>query len=173
MKKIVSYTLLIFLALGVLSCSNEANNSKEFIINTTLVAGGPLFEGSNTCQAELTTELSSFLEENGIKKEELVDVKLVSCVITSDQFDNFDIIESVNLQMFSDNFPMQNVAVANPVEVNTKEINLKVAAIQEQIMPVLQEETCYIVADATIKEDMDDDLELKTKLVFSINYYKQ
>jgi hypothetical protein len=173
MKKIVSYTLFVFLLVSLISCSNEANNSKEFTIETTLVAGGPLFEGSNTCQAELTTELSSFLEENGIKKEELVDVKLTSCVITSDQFENLNLIESINMQMFSDNFPMQNVAVANPVEENVKEVSLKIADIQEQIMPVLQEETCYIVADVTIKEDLEDDLELNTKLVFSINYYKQ
>lgn len=173
MKKIVTYIWALILIIGVTSCATEANNSKEFTIDTVLVAGGPLFEGSNTCQAELTTELSSFLEENDIKKEELVDVKLTSCVITSDKLENFNLLESVNLQIFSDNFPMQNVAVANPVAENTKEINLEVAAIQEQIMPVLQEKTCYVVADATIKEDLDDDLELNTKLVFSINYYKQ
>ena len=173
MKKILSYTLFVLLLVSLISCSNEANNSKEFTIETTLIAGGPLFEGSNTCQAELTTELSSFLEENGIKKEELVDVKLTSCVITSDQFENLNLIESINMQMFSDNFPMQNVAVANPVEENISEVSLKIADIQEQIMPVLQEETCYIVADVTIKEDLEDDLKLNTKLVFSINYYKQ
>ncbi len=173
MKRIISYVLLIGLVLSVFSCANEANNSEDFVIETTLVASGPLFEGSNTCQAELTTELSSFLEKHGITKEQLVDVKLKSCIITSDQLENFNLLESVNLQLFSDNFPMQNVAVANPVEENTKEINLKVAAIQEQIMPVLQEEVCYVVADATIKEDLDDDLALKTKLTFSINYFKQ
>lgn len=172
MKKIVTYFWALILIIGVTSCATEANNSKEFTVETVLVASGPLFEGSNTCQAELTAELSNFLKENDIKTEELVDVKLKSCVITNDKLENFNILESVNLQIFSDNSPMQNVAVINPVEENAKELNLKVAEIQEEIMPVLQEETCYIVADATIKEDLDDDLELNTKLVFSINYYK-
>ncbi len=173
MKRIISFAVIIVALLSLVSCANEANTHKEFIVNTNLIASGPLFEGSNTCQAELSAELSAFLAENDIKKEELVDVTLTSCTVKSGNLDNLDLVESINLQVMSENFPMQNVAVINPIEKGKKEVELKVADLQEQIMPVLQEETCFIIADAIINEDYDDDLNLETKLVFSINYYKQ
>lgn len=173
MKKITHFLIISVAIFTLFSCANEANNSEEFTIETILVASGPLFEGSNTCQAEISTGIKKFLTDNNIKEEQIVDVKLKSATIKNDTIGSSNIIESVNLQIFSDNFPMQNVAVVNPVPNNVKEITFKVAEIQEDIKSILFEDKSYVVADATIKEDLDDDLELNTSLVFSINYYKK
>ncbi len=173
MKKLNKHLFLLLLIIGITSCSNEANNHKDFIIESTLIASGPLFEGSNTCQADMTAELMKFMEENKIKKEDLVDIKLTSCTILSDQLTDFNLIESISLQLMSDNSPMQTVAVINPIEENSKELSLKIADIQEEITPILLDDNLLIIADAILKEDLDDDLELSCKLVFSINYYKK
>ncbi len=173
MNKLSNYLFIFLFSLIIISCSNEANNSKEFIIESTLIASGPLFEGSNTCQSDLTAELNKFLEENGINEDELIDVKLKSCTIKRAKLKNFDIIESISLQLMSDNLPMQTVAVINPIKESMTEISLTVAEIQEEIKPILLDKNLYIIADAILKEDLEDDLVLESKLVFSINYFKE
>lgn len=173
MKKITHFLIISVAIFTLFSCANEANNSEEFTINTTLIADDYLFEGSNTCQAEISAGIKKFISDNNIKEEQIVDVKLKSATIKNDTVGSSNIIESVNLQIFSDNFPMQNVAVANPVPNNVEEITFKVAEIQEDIKSILFEDKSYVVADVTIKEDIEDGLELNTSLVFSINYYKK
>ena len=171
MKKIQSYILCFTLLLLVGACSPEANNSKEFTIDTVLTAGGPLFEGSNTCQAEISSNIAEYIKENNITKEQIVDVTLTSASAAIDT-SNLNLLESINLQVFSDNFPMQNVAFAN-VEENSVSVDLEVADVQEQLKAILFDGKSYIIADATIKEDLDDDLNLNMKLVFSINYHNK
>jgi hypothetical protein len=171
--KLLKITIITVYAVFLFSCSREANNSEEFVIETNLIASGPLFEGSNTCQSEISVGIRSFLTKNNIKEEQVVNVKLISSSVKKDSTVNADLLESINLQLFSDNFPMQNIAVANPVKKDSENISLKVADIQENIKSILFEEKTYVVADATIKEDLYEDLELQMTLVFSINYYKK
>jgi hypothetical protein len=157
----------------LISCSSEANNSKEFTINTVLTASGPLFEGSNTFQAEISSNIADYIKENEIKEEEIVDITLTSASATLESYENLNLLESISLQVSSDNFPMQNIAFATEIKENTKEVDLKVADIQEELKSILFEENCFVIADGTIKEDIDDDLNLGMELVFSINYYKK
>lgn len=154
----------------VVACSPEANNSKEFTIDTVLTASGPLFEGSNTCQAEISSNIAEYIKENNITKEQIVDVTLKSATAGIDS-GYLNLIESINLQVFSDNFPMQNVAFTNVAE-NAEKVGLEVADVQEKLKSILFDGKSYIIADATIKEDLDDDLNLNMELVFSINYHK-
>lgn len=170
--KFIQSSILCFMLLSLMvACSPEANNSKEFTIDATLTAGGPLFEGSNTCQAEISSNIAAYIKENNITKEQIVDVTLVSASAALDSTSS-RIVESINLQVFSDNFPMQNVAFANVSEENGTEIELKVADLQEKLKSILFDDKSYIIADATIKEDLEDDLNLNMKLVFSINYHQ-
>lgn len=168
--KIFTAGLLLFL---MNSCSPEANNSEEFTIETNLLASGPLFEGINTFQSEISSDIKSFLTKNNIKEESIVDIVLKESYIKTDSTVNDSLLQSVNLLVFSDNFPMQNIAIANPLVLENNKISFKVADIQENIKSILFEDKSYVVADATLKEDFYDDLELQTTLVFSINYYKK
>lgn len=169
--KILQTSILCFMLLSlVVACSPEANNSKEFTIDTVLTASGPLFEGSNTCQAEISSNIAEYIKENNITKEQIVDVTLKSATAGIDT-GYFNLIESINLQVFSDNFPMQNVAFTNVAE-NAEKVGLEVADVQEKLKSILFDGKSYIIADATIKEDLDDDLNLNMELVFSINYHK-
>lgn len=170
--KLIQSSILCFSLLSMMvACSPEANNSKEFTINTVLTASGPLFEGSNTCQAEISSNIEEYVKENNITKEQIVDVTLTSASAALDSTSS-RLIESINLQVFSDNFPMQNVAFANVDIENGTKVELEVAELQEQLKAILFDGKSYIVADATIKEDLDDDLNLNMELVFSINYHK-
>lgn len=153
------------------ACSPKADSSKEFTIESVLKASGPLFEGSNTCQAEISSNIAEYVKENNISKDQIVDVTLTSATATIDT-SNLNLIESINLQVFSDNFPMQNIAFANVAE-NSEIAELETAAEQEKLKDILFDGKSYIVADATIKEDLDDDLDLEMKMIFSINYKKK
>ncbi len=93
------FTLLI-------SCSSEPNNSKEFTIKTALTASGPLFEGSNTFQAEINSNISDFITQNDIMEDQIVDIKLTSATIAPESLDNLNLFQSISLQVFSENFPM-------------------------------------------------------------------
>jgi len=156
-----------------MSCSAEANNNKEFTINAVLTASGPLFEGSNTFQTEISSNIADYIEENKIKEDEIVDITLTSASAALEGYDNLNLLSSISLQVFSDNFPMQNIAFVNGIEDNAAEVKLKVADLQEELKSILFEDHCYIIADGNIKEELDDDLSLGMELVFSINYYKQ
>lgn len=169
--KLLTSILCLSLLVLVASCSPEANTSKEFTINTVLTASGPLFEGSNTCQAEISSNIAEYIAENNITKEQIVNVTLTSATATLDSASS-QLVESINLQVFSDNFPMQNVAFANVSSENNKKVDLKVADLQEQLKSILFDDKSYIIADATIKEDLEDDLNINMELVFSINYHK-
>jgi hypothetical protein len=172
MKQLQLPILCLSLFSLIVSCSPEANTSKEFTINTTLTASGPLFEGSNTCQAEISSNIADFIKENNISKEEIVDITLSSASATIDST-NLNLLESINLQVFSDNFPMQNVAFANLSSENQLKVELEVADVQEKLKSILFDGKSYIVADVTIKEDLDDDLNVNMELVFSLNYHKK
>lgn len=161
-----------FLAM-MISCAQEANTKKEFTISTVLTASGPCFEGSNTCQAEISANIADFIKENEIKKEDIVDITLTSASATLEGSDNLNLLESISLQVSSDNFPMQNVGFANDIKAGLKSVDLKVADLQEELKSILFEEKSYIIADANIREDLDDDLNLGMELVFSINYHKK
>lgn len=163
---IACFTLVAFIT----GCSPEADSSKEFVIDTVLTASGPLFEGSNTCQAEISSNIAEYIKTNDITKEQIVDVTLTSATADLDT-SNMNLVESINLQVFSDNHPMQNVAFGKVTEGADK-VELEAAAVQEKLKDILFDGKSYIVADATINEDLDDDLNLNMKLVFSINYTK-
>ena len=168
----LSIFCLIFFSL-ISSCSPDADMSKEFTINTVLTASGPLFEGSNTFQSEISSNISNFIKQNKISKDQIVDVTLVSASASPESSENLDLFESISLQVFSDNFPMQNIAFANNMKQNLKKVDLKIADLQEKLKSILFENKTYVIADATIKEDYDDDLNLGIELVFSINYNKK
>ena len=155
------------------SCASKANNSKEITVDSVLTASGPLFEGSNTFQSEIDSIFTDFLKQNDIKKEDIVDVKLISASASLDAYDNLNLLESINLQIFSDNFPMQNIAFANNISENLNEVEFKVADIQEKIKSILFDDKSYMIADGTLKEDVEDDLSLKIQLKYRINYYKK
>lgn len=170
--KLLQSTILCFSIVTLMvACTPEATDSKEFTISTVLSASGPLFEGSNTCQAEISSNIAEYIKANNITKEEIVDVTLTYASATLDT-SSLNLLESINLQVFSDNFPMQNVAFGN-VDGSTENVDLEVADVQEQLKPILFDGKSYIIADATIKEDLDDDLNLNMTLVFSINYHKK
>ncbi len=171
MKLLQSSILFFYLLSLVVACSPVATDSKEFTINTILTASGPLFEGSNTCQAEISSNIAEYISENGITKEQIVDITLTSASASIDT-SNLNLVESINLQVFSDNFPMQNIAFGNVGE-NSEKVELEVADLQEQLKSILFDGKSYIIADATIREDLEDDLNLNMQLVFSINYHKK
>jgi hypothetical protein len=172
--KIFSLPVLGFLLFSLVSsCSPKADSSQEFTINTVLTASGPLFEGSNTFQSEISSNIADFIKQNNLTEEQIVDIALVSASASPVSSENLDLFESISLQISSDNFPMQNVAIANNIPQNLKKADFKIADSQKNLKSILFESKTYVIADATIKEDFDDDLNIGIEMIFSINYIKK
>ena len=166
-------TPILFLLLGVLiSCSKPVEKTVT-LDNIELTAEGPLFEGSNTFQATLENPLNAFLKENGITKEDIAEVTVSGCTLSTSDSNFFNIYNSATIQLFSDNSEMQNVAVVNPIPQNQKELTVEVAKEQEGVTEIFNDKNIYVVGDAIIKEDVYDNLSFTATIKLNVKHYKK
>lgn len=168
--------LLASIYLVQMGCSSSAKNNKTIEVESSILAEGPLFEGSNTAQAEvpIATLISEMLED--VKIEDLKDAKLTNCKLwiepanDSAEVQNFDLLQSVSVSFAADELDMQAAGVLNPIEKAKKEIKINIAEEQENTLEFLKQKLFYIVADANLEQDLNDNLEIKCKLTFEVYY---
>lgn len=166
-------TPIFFLLLGVLvSCAKPVEKTVT-LENIELTAEGPLFEGSNTFQATLTNSLADFLKENNLTKEDIAEVTVAACELSTNDSNYFNIYNSVNVLLSSDNSDMQNVAVINPITENKNTQTAEVAKEQEGITAILKDENVYVIGDAIIKEDVYDNLSFTATIKLNVKHYKK
>lgn len=159
---------LIFVLTG---CSNNESTEKDLLIeNIEIMAEGPLFEGSNTGQALIETPIASFLTEHGLNKEQLNNAKVSEIVLSTDDSTNFDLFQSITLQIVSDQTDMIKLGLINPIEKNSQSLTLKIAEEQEKLIEVLKQDNVYIIADAILNQDTDMGLKFKCKINFKISH---
>jgi len=154
----------------LMGCGSETKVESFTIENINLVAEGPLYEGSNTAQAELKNMLTSFLETKKIKPENIENITIQSCNLTIEDSANFNIFQSINIQLASENSEMQNIAIINPIAKNKNIQLLKVAEKQEKIKDILLDKMCFVVADAIIVADTAMNINLNCNLTINIKY---
>lgn len=173
MKTIRLLSFLVIVLLTI-SCSGPKESKVDKIETIKLSASGPLFEGSNTFQAEFSDALDNFLKTNNIPLDDLSKIQVSSCKVSvAGEPQNFDNFSSINIQLFSDNYPMQNVALINPIPAGKSELNLQVAEIQEDILGIFKDQSIYIVGDAILKADYDNDLSFNCDIEIEVTYKKQ
>lgn len=158
-------------------CSRPAKNTSKLTIdNITIVAEGPLFEGSNTAQVELSNALEQFLSSHELTMEQLQSAVLTNCKLSispasdSAEVQNFDQLQSISVSFAADALDMQAAGVLNPIEDGTSEIEINIAQEQEKTLDFLKQNVFYVVADANLEQDLNDDLQINCTLEFDINY---
>ena len=172
MKKITFFISLAVSSVLFNSCSGPAEEKSVELTNLVLTAEGPLYEGSNTFQTTVTEPLKKFLSENGLTAENIQEIKVAKCVLTATDSNAFNMYSGINVQLFSDNSEMQNVAVVNPVPENKEQIEAKVAAEQEKIADIFKDKDVYVVGDALLKEDVEDNLQFTVSLTLNVKHDK-
>lgn len=178
MKKRTIISILLLAAVFILqSCNSEDSKKATFTLdNLTIFAEGPLFEGSNTGQVEVSDALAGFLKENNLTEKQLSNASLSTCKISyspesdSVEMQNLNMLESLTLQFAADELDMMSLGVINPIPEGQNEVNLNISDEQDGILEFLKQSSFYVVTDAILEQDLIDDMKLSCSLTFEIEY---
>lgn len=154
-------------ALFFVACS-----SSEVLSFTTeevsMLASGPLMEGSNTAQGEYQPALEQWLHSKGAKMADVREAKLVKASFVLQDSMNSSLMSEITLQLAAEKADMQKVGVLNPVPEGQTRLVLQTAQEQKKIADFLRQPSMTFVADINIKKDTLPDLHLKGIFEFQI-----
>lgn len=165
--------IVAILTLFSFSCSTKTDSLNLELKELKLFSEGPLFEGANTAQYELSKPLEEFLKNNNITKDKIHSITLKKAEIKAvNDTSNLDLFQSFTLQIVTEKTDMIKLAMKNPVEKGVKQSQLQVAEIQEELMKAFEQEKVTIVLDTNISSDSESNLELIGNLLFEIKVKK-
>jgi len=132
---------------------------------------GPLYEGSNPAQALIKVDLASLLGnpvQDGMK---ITKVQLKSAELSGDSDSDLNGIGSLVLSIASDDpsLPMKELAVLNPVISSSGQAILKPSS-EAEVSDFFAQKAFYLVVDAGLSTDRDQDLRLTGKFQWEIQY---
>ncbi len=166
MKKSNLYSMLALSAAILVLSSCGSKISKPYEVNdVTLIAEGPLFEGSNTLQA--TTELDLSKAADWAKADNVHGCKISKIVLSTEDSLGFDMLNNIIVQVVSEKAGMVQIGVLNPIEKGQKQITLNVAK-DADLKHIFEQKDMTIVADADLIGDRDANLEIKAQLLFDL-----
>jgi hypothetical protein len=169
MKRNYSFLLFAFAWLAFLfsSCSGE---TKTYTVSTpelTLVAEGPLFEGSNTATAQWNFNAADFFDGQDVKKLKFQDAKVKYITLIGCEGEELPLIDKVVVEMAAPETSMMRVAYLEEVIEPCKEYTLGIADVQKGLEKFFQQSGITFVADLNIQdEEYWDDAELKIQIEF-------
>jgi len=162
--------LLLFLfpfALFLVACS-----SSEVLSFTTgevsILASGPLMEGSNTAQGEYQPALEQWLQSKGASMADVREAKLLKASLLLPDSMNSSLMSEITLHLAAEKADMQKVGVLNPVPEGQTGLVLQTAQDQKNIADFLRQPSMTFVADINVKKDTLPDLHLKGIFEFQI-----
>jgi len=165
------YKGLIFaLSLTVLfavSCTSTTMQQAQLKAETT--AMGPFFAGPNSLIAEINNQESSSWVEKDIVSEKIKEASLKSISVDLIGNDSLDLsmFGSVALSIVSQDEPMTNIAVKNPIEGNGTQIVMDISE-EADIGPFLKSGKFTLVLDWDL---LDDDFreEMSSNVLMNVN----
>jgi hypothetical protein len=134
----------------------------------SMLASGPLMEGSNTAQGEFQPALEQWLKEKGASLADVKDAKLVKASLTLPDSMNSSLLSEITLHLAAEKADMQKVGVLNPVPESQTALSLQVAQEQKHIADFLRQSTMTFVADINVKTDTMPDLPIKGVFEFQL-----
>lgn len=163
-----SHLILFLLCCLIMACTPSTVQQTYESQEITFTVPGPLFAGANSAQIVMTPPVEELVGE-GKTMEDIVSIHLESATLTSGDSIPFQYWEGVVLQLVSDNSPMVNAGVLNPIPQGESSISIKGSA-ESELSEVVKDGTFYIVADINLAEDMmDSNLEFTGAFTFSID----
>jgi len=167
-----SWLLLILTASYALFGCNQPTQTTTVTLDTLgFEWSAPLMEGSNPAQVTVSVnpqELLGDLWKEGMKIQKVV---LKKAEISAENNADFADIQSLVLSMASNNpqLHMQEIASASPVQPAYNKASLT-PATQSKIDEFFGEKEFYMVLDASLKGDRDQDLRLTGQFTLEITF---
>ena len=167
-----SWLLLILTASYALFGCNQPTQTTTVTLDTlSFEWSAPLMEGSNPAQVTVSVnpqELLGDLWKEGMKIQKVV---LKKAEISAENNADFTDIQSLVLSLASNNpqLHMQEIASASPVQPAYNKASLT-PATQSKIDEFFGEKEFYMVLDASLKGDRDQDLRLTGQFTLEITF---
>ena len=160
-NRIMYFLLAVFL---LTSCSKKIKQNLV-LEPITLAAEGPYFEGPNSFQGKIDSDLNQFLQLKEFTKEQINDIKIVKAIVFLDSLAIN--IQDLTLQVVSEKESMQKVAFINPLTQANENIQLLVAQEQKDLAPYFLEGGT-LVLDANFMKEIDQNMSFKVSLELEI-----
>jgi len=167
-SRIVSYTAFILL-ICFASCGGSGKKATYKIEKASFQLEAPLFSGANTGQAEHKIDLAVLKKELGLDDADVKSAKLVKAVIYFQDSALTDVANSLVLSLAGDKVNMAQIAVANPLETDKKEVVLK-GSSEAEIAEFFNQAMMYIILDVDVKADSETSLKLLADLEFELEF---
>jgi len=157
-----SKTLLVFLGTWILLCASCNNGSKVKIAeinNVEFEFEGPLYEGANKGEYLYPVDLKKLYEQNNMEETVIKKAFLKSAKITTDSCDTclrFVSIKSLVLSIVTDDNPIKEIALLNPISSDQKTQTLNLAE-EVDIAEYFNAKNIYWVLDADIIDEYIED----------------
>lgn len=146
-----------------------AEQQTELIKTEAIEAQGAfLFEGPNTLTGELSVSLDDTAKALEVSKESIDQVKVSNLELTFETDSLSQYVESVLVQVVSDNNSLVTIGTKSPWNVESGEFNLNG---EFDLLPYLQDSGSQLVVDVNLKQDLDD-LKVYTFFEIEIKYTK-
>ena len=167
-----SWLLLILTAsYALFGCNQPTQTTTVTLDALSFEWSAPLMEGSNPAQVTVSVnpqELLGDLWKEGMKIQKVV---LKKAEISAENNADFTDIQSLVLSLASNNpqLHMQEIASASPVQPAYNKASLT-PATQSKIDEFFGEKEFYMVLDASLKGDRDQDLRLTGQFTLEITF---
>jgi len=164
--------LLVLLAfLGLSACNNDTQTTTVTLDPMAFEWSGPLLEGSNPAQVTVTVDPKVLLGDLWKEGVEIKRVELKKAEVNAENNEDFAGILSLVMSMASNNpeLRMQEIAAASPLQPEYNKASLNMAP-QAHLDDFFKEKEFYMVLDASLQSDREQDLRLTGQVTFEITY---
>lgn len=164
----MKFYIIIIIISFLFSC--QSASEKEIESKKISLSGEFLFAGPNTLQSKETMSLPPYANELGLDSEEKISaVNPASISVTFANAGEAANVESILLQMVSDDLEMTSIGTLSPLPEGQNTVQLNVAP-ELNMLPYLGDPSTIVIADVNLKEDMDAlTIDVQMKLNFKYN----
>ncbi len=146
--------LILFFGLVILLSSCSEPKSDVYTVSEIRLNGEFLFEGPNTLQSDASLGLDEIAATLEISSDDIKNIYLSECTIQIMPDSLRESIESVLLQMLSDNTEMKSIATLNPLPTDgILQLNL---ASDEDLKGYFGDSGAIYVLDANLSGEMEE-----------------
>jgi len=170
LRKITFGSLWGLLMLLINGCQPESQTHTA-TMESAFEWSGPLYEGSNPAQALIKVDLASLLGNPVQEGMKITKVQLKSAELSGDSASDLNGIGSLVLSIASDDpsLTMKELAVLNPVTSSSGQAILKPSP-EAEVSDFFAQKEFYLVVDAGLSADRDQNLRLTGKFQWEIQY---
>lgn len=173
MKNIYSIALILCPVIFFISCNKKADATIEYAVQEfDIILEGPIFKGSNEAQVNLAFSPDELLKNSGFEKKDIKDIKIKSVTLSIEEEENFNMFESLVIQLVGGKSSLTPIAVISPVTENVSQ-QTPVVTKEASLAEFKDTDSFYFVIDANLKDEYEENIKLKGNMVFNLELIKE